>query len=345
MRLTRRGDGSLYDQVTAGFKANLSDVLAAIALVQLDRVEAHTRDPGAPVRALRRGARRARRASRRSSAIRATRTRCTSTWCGSTPQRRRRHARRLPARARRRADRHEHPLPAGAPPDLVPRALPRPAAPAGRRARRRRGAVAAALARALGRRHPRRRRLPSAACTRGSRHEGAEGPAAVARQAAGPDPDRRHADDASRSPTSCSRSTSTRRGTCSRRPNLWWFALAVAIMIVTALPMAKRWQWLLAAQGMIDQLLVADPRVLRLVHGGADPADLDRRRRGADLRDLEAAPGTVGRPDGDRDHRARPRRRGDGAPRRDRVRARDRPLRRQRLPLARGGVRLRDDRS
>jgi dTDP-4-amino-4,6-dideoxygalactose transaminase len=41
MRLTRRGDGSLYDQVTAGFKANLSDVLAAIALVQLDKLEAH----------------------------------------------------------------------------------------------------------------------------------------------------------------------------------------------------------------------------------------------------------------------------------------------------------------
>src|SRR2546421_1207838 len=33
MRLTRRGDGSRYDQTTAGFKANLSDVLAAIALV------------------------------------------------------------------------------------------------------------------------------------------------------------------------------------------------------------------------------------------------------------------------------------------------------------------------
>ena len=43
MRLTRRGDGALYDQVTAGFKANLSDVLAAIALVQLDRVEEHGR--------------------------------------------------------------------------------------------------------------------------------------------------------------------------------------------------------------------------------------------------------------------------------------------------------------
>jgi dTDP-4-amino-4,6-dideoxygalactose transaminase len=42
MRLTRRGDGSRYDQVTAGFKANLSDVLAAIALVQLDRLPAHT---------------------------------------------------------------------------------------------------------------------------------------------------------------------------------------------------------------------------------------------------------------------------------------------------------------
>lgn len=41
MRLTRRGDGSHYDQVTAGFKANLSDVLAAIALVQLDRIDAH----------------------------------------------------------------------------------------------------------------------------------------------------------------------------------------------------------------------------------------------------------------------------------------------------------------
>jgi len=43
MRLTRRGHGSLYDQVSPGFKANLSDVLAAIALVQLDRVEEHAR--------------------------------------------------------------------------------------------------------------------------------------------------------------------------------------------------------------------------------------------------------------------------------------------------------------
>jgi dTDP-4-amino-4,6-dideoxygalactose transaminase len=42
MRLTRRGDGSLYDQVAPGFKANLSDVLAAIALVQLAKLDRHT---------------------------------------------------------------------------------------------------------------------------------------------------------------------------------------------------------------------------------------------------------------------------------------------------------------
>jgi dTDP-4-amino-4,6-dideoxygalactose transaminase len=42
MRLTRRGDGSRYDQVAPGFKANLSDVLAAIALVQLDKLGLHT---------------------------------------------------------------------------------------------------------------------------------------------------------------------------------------------------------------------------------------------------------------------------------------------------------------
>jgi dTDP-4-amino-4,6-dideoxygalactose transaminase len=41
MRLTRREHGSRYDQVAPGFKANLSDVLAAIALVQLDRLERH----------------------------------------------------------------------------------------------------------------------------------------------------------------------------------------------------------------------------------------------------------------------------------------------------------------
>jgi dTDP-4-amino-4,6-dideoxygalactose transaminase len=41
LRLMRRGDGSLYDVRVAGFKANLSDVLAAIALCQLGKVERH----------------------------------------------------------------------------------------------------------------------------------------------------------------------------------------------------------------------------------------------------------------------------------------------------------------
>jgi uncharacterized protein (TIRG00374 family) len=36
--------------------------------------------------------------------------------------------------------------------------------------------------------------------------------------------------------------------------DLWWFALAVTIMIVTIVPMALRWQWLLAAQGIRDRL-------------------------------------------------------------------------------------------
>ncbi|MBD0338130.1 MAG: DegT/DnrJ/EryC1/StrS family aminotransferase [Thermoleophilia bacterium] len=41
LRLTRRGDGALYDLAVPGYKANLSDVLAAIALVQLDKLERH----------------------------------------------------------------------------------------------------------------------------------------------------------------------------------------------------------------------------------------------------------------------------------------------------------------
>jgi len=41
LRLMRRSHGSLYDVRTAGFKANLSDVLAAIALCQLDKIKAH----------------------------------------------------------------------------------------------------------------------------------------------------------------------------------------------------------------------------------------------------------------------------------------------------------------
>jgi dTDP-4-amino-4,6-dideoxygalactose transaminase len=41
LRLMRRGDGSRYDIPVPGYKANLSDVLASIALVQLDKIERH----------------------------------------------------------------------------------------------------------------------------------------------------------------------------------------------------------------------------------------------------------------------------------------------------------------
>ena len=41
LRLMRRKAGALYDIRVAGFKANLPDLLAALALVQLDKVEEH----------------------------------------------------------------------------------------------------------------------------------------------------------------------------------------------------------------------------------------------------------------------------------------------------------------
>jgi dTDP-4-amino-4,6-dideoxygalactose transaminase len=41
LQLTRRGQGTLYDLAVPGYKVNLSDVLAAIALVQLDKLERH----------------------------------------------------------------------------------------------------------------------------------------------------------------------------------------------------------------------------------------------------------------------------------------------------------------
>ena len=41
LTIMRRGHGSLYDIAVPGYKANLSDVLAAIALCQLDKVDEH----------------------------------------------------------------------------------------------------------------------------------------------------------------------------------------------------------------------------------------------------------------------------------------------------------------
>ena len=78
LRVMRRGHGSLYDIAVPGYKANLSDVLASIALVQLDKIERHARDPPQARRALRRRASPGSTASRRSAATRAT---CTRTIC------------------------------------------------------------------------------------------------------------------------------------------------------------------------------------------------------------------------------------------------------------------------
>jgi dTDP-4-amino-4,6-dideoxygalactose transaminase len=41
LRVMRRGHGALYDIAVPGYKANLSDVLSSIALVQLDKVDKH----------------------------------------------------------------------------------------------------------------------------------------------------------------------------------------------------------------------------------------------------------------------------------------------------------------
>ena len=79
----RRGHGSLYDIAVPGYKANLSDVLASIALVQLDKVERHAEIRRRQVAIYDEGDRRPRRDRGRSRAIRATCTRTTSTSCAS----------------------------------------------------------------------------------------------------------------------------------------------------------------------------------------------------------------------------------------------------------------------
>ena len=58
--------------------------------------------------------------------------------------------------------------------------------------------------------------------------------------------------------------------------------------------MAWRWQRLLLAQGIHDRLAWLVRAYFVALHGGADPADVDRRRRDADLRDVAPAPGPHG---------------------------------------------------
>ena len=84
-RIMRRGHGSLYDIAVPGYKANLSDVLAAIALCQLDKLERHREIRLRHVAAYDAGDRRSGRHRAARSATRATRTRSTSTSSASTP--------------------------------------------------------------------------------------------------------------------------------------------------------------------------------------------------------------------------------------------------------------------
>jgi len=115
LRLMRRGDGSLYDITVPGYKANLSDVLAAIALVQLDKLERHGEIRASSSTSWS-GTERSVRGSSSSTTPRsltwtgssrsrgtsATRTRCTCTSCASTPRARARAETSTSARSKRR---------------------------------------------------------------------------------------------------------------------------------------------------------------------------------------------------------------------------------------------------
>ena len=137
LRLMRRGDGSLYDIPVPGYKANLSDVLAAIALCQLDKVERHAeirrRQFAAYDEAVAEldGITPLTRDDRDVHALHLYIVRVDSGNRG-------RDARRVPARTRRGEHRDVDPLPARAQAHLVPGAVPRSACLAGRRTRRRR---------------------------------------------------------------------------------------------------------------------------------------------------------------------------------------------------------------
>ena len=132
LRLMRRGDGSLYDLTVPGYKANLSDVLAAIALVQLDKLERHAEIRrrqfalyDEAVAALD-GVEPLARDPRDTHALHLYVVRIDPERAGATRD-------EYSARSRRRGSRRASTsCPCTA--DLVPRALPRPAAASGRRA-------------------------------------------------------------------------------------------------------------------------------------------------------------------------------------------------------------------
>ena len=282
LRLMRRGDGSLYDITVPGYKANLSDVLAAIALVQLDKLPEHT----AAIRERQfalydvglaglDGIEPLARDPRDTHALHLYIVRVDAERGGLTRD-------ELQARAGGGADRDVDPLPARAPSQLVPRALPRPADASGRRAGRPRDPVAAALPRPLRRRHR--------GCDRGARAD--PRPRRMKRGSPRPRDARAHRPRAS--PISSGRSTSTRRADVIAAASPWWFLLAVAIMIAHRRADGRTLAPAAQGAGHARAAAVADPGVLRLLHRRPDPAHLDRRRRRPDPRDLPSPPRRLG---------------------------------------------------
>ncbi len=303
MRLTRRGDGSHYDQVTAGFKANLSDVLAAIALVQLDRVEEHAHI-------------RQRQFDLYDEGL--------AGLAGITPlvrDPRDVHALHLYV-VRIDADA------AGADRDAYQRGLAdeligtsihflpvhrltwfRERYPVQEPVARRRACRCARCSRF--RCHLRTRTTTSSmrstrsgACTSGSPHEDSARPAHLAREATPANPDRRHADRARDRLHPAQDRPRADVGDAHFRKSLVvragrhdhdrdGAADGAAVEVAARGPGCDR------------PVLVADPLLLRLLYGRSDPPDVDRRRCGADLRDLEAPSRPLRRPDGDRRDRTR----------------------------------------
>ena len=101
------------------------------------------------------------------------------------------------------------------------------------------------------------------------------------------------------------RSTSARRPTCSRDTSPGWFALAVGIMIATVVPMAVALAVAARAQGMHERIAWLTRAYFVSYTAGQILPDRDRRRRGADLRDVAPAPRAARRDRRDRPARAR----------------------------------------
>ena len=126
-RYEKKGPGA-YDVLEPGYKLNLSDLHAGVALGQLHRLEEHQRAAGGAGRALRRGPRRpARHHAARAPPGRGGRSRLAHLRRAHRTRGGRRRPRRLRRGARRGGHRHGPALPAGARSHVLPGRRTRPA--------------------------------------------------------------------------------------------------------------------------------------------------------------------------------------------------------------------------